>query len=111
MPALYIAGRVGGGAKNWVRQLECLRAMRGRKEARSARLRAWSKTRTVDRAAAQRRARIKTQGGVTAPAAGRTKKMSQVNALIEVEGPTTRGRSATDHDCRCRQQYGSLSDR
>src|SRR6202166_3641191 len=43
-----------------------------------------SKARTVEGAAAHRRARIKMQGGVTAPAAVRMKEMGGINAAIDV---------------------------
>jgi hypothetical protein len=50
----------------------------------AARLTARSKARTVGGAAAHRRARIKMQGRVTAPAAIRMKEMGGINAAIDV---------------------------
>jgi hypothetical protein len=51
---------------------------------RMGRPNARSKARTVEGAAAHRRARIKMQGGVTAPAVARRKEMGGLNAAIDV---------------------------
>ena len=83
MPALYIPRESAEERRTgYVSSNACGPCEAARKQ-EATRLRARSKTRTVDGAAAQRRARIKTQGGVTAPA-GEETEMGGVNAAIEV---------------------------
>ena len=67
-----------------MRQLECLRAVRGRKEAGGEAAKSQSKPGRSTEPPRKGELGLKRKGRVTAPAAGRMKKMGEVNTAIEV---------------------------